>query len=150
MTITHLQVRFVTPISSSESAFQLPLFISMKSLTHLALSSLGDEEEPDANLAFSRAQGTFPPSLILCLLALTPSGSSSLKHWFADMTDACLKVDERMVMWCMNREGDVDEIPVVRSNDSFQDWCRVTDGVQTFWDLGDAVLKRRRERVGVV
>ncbi|KAH8828889.1 hypothetical protein DL96DRAFT_1789646 [Flagelloscypha sp. PMI_526] len=150
MTITHLQVRSVIQISFMHSAFQLPLFIPMTSLTHLAISRFADVVELDTNLALSRVRGTFPPSLTLCLLDLMPYGSVSLRHWFEDMTEACLKIDERIVMWWPDPRGDIDEMAVVRSNDPFQDWCRVQDGAQTFWEMGEAVLKRRRERLQAV
>ncbi|KAH8828890.1 hypothetical protein DL96DRAFT_1814195 [Flagelloscypha sp. PMI_526] len=146
MNITHLQVRSYRPISSDGSAFQLPLFISMTSLTHLALSRMIDKEEYNADLAFSRVRKTFPPSLILCLLDLMPSGTLAINHWYRDMTNRCLKVDERIVMWWTGPKYDVGEM-VARTHNSFQDWCRVQDGEQTFWEMGEAVLKRRRERL---
>ncbi|KAH8828893.1 hypothetical protein DL96DRAFT_1595886 [Flagelloscypha sp. PMI_526] len=150
MNITHLQIRYLDAVSSSESAFQVPLFTSMSSLTHLALSPFASENDPDADLAFSRAKASFPPSLILCLLALKSSrvvAPMSIRSWLSEMTDACLKIDERIVMWWTIPKDDVDESAVVKSRDSFQEWCRVQDGAQTYWDMGEAILKRRREQL---
>ncbi|KAH8828892.1 hypothetical protein DL96DRAFT_1595883 [Flagelloscypha sp. PMI_526] len=150
MTITHLQLTYVSEISSSGSAFQLPLFVSMPSLTHLALSYMGVGVEPDDSLAFSRVRKSFPPSLILCLLGLRSFWIIESRHQLVGMTDTFSDVDERIVLWWTNPKYDVDEMVVVNRTDSFEGSCRVQGRVPTFWEMGEAVLKRRRERLGAV
>ncbi|KAH8828929.1 hypothetical protein DL96DRAFT_1595991, partial [Flagelloscypha sp. PMI_526] len=150
MSITHLQVNHYDPISSSESPFQLPLFITMSSLTHLALTFGDANSEPDADLAFSRVRGTFPPSLILCLVALTAPQDIDPGSWITEMVHASLRVDERIVIWSEVPEGNVEEMVISTVRDTFYVWCGVQDGVQTFWELGESVLRRRREMLRAV
>ncbi|KAH8828894.1 hypothetical protein DL96DRAFT_1595888 [Flagelloscypha sp. PMI_526] len=150
MSITHLHLKYIHPISSSRSAFQLPLFVSMASLTHMALSPMAGMREFDTTVAFSRVRATFPPSLILCLLALVGPKDTDEGYWVTEMIQTGLKFDKRIVLWSFVSGGNTDEVVIIDGGDGFQAWCGVQDGVQTFWDMGEAVLKRRQEPLGHV
>ncbi|KAH8828923.1 hypothetical protein DL96DRAFT_1708095 [Flagelloscypha sp. PMI_526] len=149
MTITHLQIRCYTPISSSRSPLQLPLFATMASLTHLALSSEAGGGEADADLALSRVRATFPLSLSLCLLGMRAPTLIGEDQWCAEMVTACLKVDARIVVWSTGPVDKTDGQLVANRNgsDTFQAWCGIHDSVQTFWEMGEAIMKKRRERL---
>ncbi|KAH8828891.1 hypothetical protein DL96DRAFT_1018828 [Flagelloscypha sp. PMI_526] len=149
-TITHLQLECLSDISSNMTTFQLPLFTAMTSLTHLALSSSSFERTSNVGLALSRVRETFPPSLILCLLGLISPLFKSSRHQLVEITDTYLKNDERIVMWWTGHRCDVDKTVVVNRTDSFEGSCRVQGGLQTFWEMGEAVLKRRRERLQTI
>ncbi|KAH8828927.1 hypothetical protein DL96DRAFT_1595989 [Flagelloscypha sp. PMI_526] len=150
MSITHLQVNYYDTISSNQSPFKLPLFAAMPSLTHLALSVHTAKSEPDVGLAFSRLKGTFPPSLILCLLALLAPQDVDPGHWFTEMAYTSLKVDERFVIWSEVPEGNVGEMVISEVGDNFQMWCGVQDGMQTLWELGESVLECRQKTLHAV
>ncbi|KAH8828926.1 hypothetical protein DL96DRAFT_1595988 [Flagelloscypha sp. PMI_526] len=138
-TITHLQVNYYyAAISSGSSPFQLPLFTAMSSLTHLALLTKHPSREDD----------TFPPSLLLCLLNLVPPRDLE-RLGNSELLSTSRKIDERIVMVTFVDEDNSDEIIIVHSGDNFQDWCEVPDEVQTLWDKGEAILKRRREQTAV-
>ncbi|KAH8828868.1 hypothetical protein DL96DRAFT_1595829 [Flagelloscypha sp. PMI_526] len=112
--------------------------------THLALTFMALESEHDTGLAFSRIRGTFPPSLILCLFDLAAPKNVDPGKWFTEMAYTGLKVDDRIVLCSEVPEGNPDEMVVISLRDTFQEWCGVQDGVQTFWDLGESVLKGRQ------
>jgi hypothetical protein len=120
----------------------------MSSLTHLALLTKHPSREDDVNLAFSRIKKTFPPSLLLCLLNLVPPRDLE-RLGNSELLSTSLKIDERIVMVTFVDEDNSDEIIIVHSGDNFQDWCEVPDEVQTLWDKGEAILKRRREQTAV-
>ncbi|KAH8828966.1 hypothetical protein DL96DRAFT_1596115 [Flagelloscypha sp. PMI_526] len=138
MTITHLQLRLGGLISSPQSAFQLPLFVNMRSLTHLALLSATSEKEPDVELAFSRLKLAFAPSLVLCLVALMTPVRVNRKVWLAEMVSTSFNADERFVMWSFASSDTPDEMVVTIQGSEY-----------TFWEMGQAVLKRRRKRLQV-
>ncbi|KAH8828871.1 hypothetical protein DL96DRAFT_1814184 [Flagelloscypha sp. PMI_526] len=150
MTITHLQVNYYHPASSSQSPFQLPLFTAMSSLTPLALLGMTSEREHDIYLAFSRVRETFPRSLCLCLLSLVGLPDVDRGQWFEEMASISRNVDERIVLLAFVQEGTSDEIVFANGSDNFHEWCGVHDGVQTCWEMGEAVLKRRRGQTTVV
>ncbi|KAH8828933.1 hypothetical protein DL96DRAFT_1595995 [Flagelloscypha sp. PMI_526] len=150
MTITHLQVRNNHGISSPDSPFQLPLFAAMSSLTCLALSVTAKENEHDIGFALSRVRGTFPPSLILCILALRAPTDINYEDWLTEIVSTGLRVDDRIVLRSTASGDNAAEIVVSNGSDSFQEWCGVQDGIQTFWEMGKAVLSRRRERLRAV
>ncbi|KAH8828931.1 hypothetical protein DL96DRAFT_1595994 [Flagelloscypha sp. PMI_526] len=149
MAVTHLQLRYFLPMSSPDSPFQSPLLVDMPSLTHLALPAKGGSSEIDTNLALSRVRDSFPQSLILCLLALREPLDTHGEDWVMEMANAGLKVDRRIVIWsesCQVHSSDM----VVTHDDNFQEWCGLHDGVQTLWDKGEAILKRRDLRIEAV
>ncbi|KAH8828899.1 hypothetical protein DL96DRAFT_1814202 [Flagelloscypha sp. PMI_526] len=148
MTVTHLQIRHIGGLSTGYSPVQFPLFTAMTSLTHLALTPMTSEGELNVHVALSRVKKTFPPSLILCLLAVR-APLADQRDWLLDLSDACLKVDERIVLWSMSHMGDVDGV-VTNGGHTFQTWCGVQDKMHTFWDMGEAVLFRRQERLRAV
>ncbi|KAH8828898.1 hypothetical protein DL96DRAFT_1595904 [Flagelloscypha sp. PMI_526] len=150
MNITHLQVKYSRTISSSVSALELPLFTNMSSLTHLSLLCTAGGSEANTDLAFSRVRNNFPPSLILCLLDLKAPLDVDRKHWLDEMASSSFKVDKRIVMWSSVLEDDADEVVVSDGSDGFQAWCEFQDGLQTFWEKGESVLKRRQDRLGAV
>ncbi|KAH8814508.1 hypothetical protein DL96DRAFT_1623974 [Flagelloscypha sp. PMI_526] len=152
MTITHLQVNYyMNGFSSKLSPFELPLFTSISSLSHLALLDMDIFGEDDLDLAFSRVKQTFPPLLFMCLLALMPRFKRQ-DHWFADskVISMSRKVDERIVMVSSPDEDNSDDIVVVQCKDNFPEWFAIQDGAQTLWEKGETVLKRRRERLAAV
>ncbi|KAH8798438.1 hypothetical protein DL96DRAFT_1720558 [Flagelloscypha sp. PMI_526] len=76
-TVTHLQIHPQFALHTETSAFTLPLFVSMKSLTHLAIGepvTYSRIEEGERNVALdttiNRVLACFPPSLQLCLLSI--------------------------------------------------------------------------------
>ncbi|KAH8828930.1 hypothetical protein DL96DRAFT_1708103 [Flagelloscypha sp. PMI_526] len=147
--ITHLQLLYHCPMSSPYSPFQSPLFATMPSLTHLALLSEGSGIELDVDLALSRVRDSFPKSLVLCLLRLRVPFGSNEEYWTAEMANTSSKIDQRIVMWMGLSEINAGDM-VVTSDDNFQDWCGVHDGVQTIWDKGEAILKKRQLRAVAV
>ncbi|KAH8828867.1 hypothetical protein DL96DRAFT_1595828 [Flagelloscypha sp. PMI_526] len=149
MNITHLQVTCFRAMSEPDSPFQHLLFVNMPSLTHLALlSAYYRDERVDVDLALSLVKQTFPSSLILCLLSLlTPEGISQ-GSWLVEMVNVSIKVDKRIVIWSVDSEDNPAEVVVTK--DPSQEWRGVQDGVQTFWEKGEAILKRRKERSCVV
>ncbi|KAH8828962.1 hypothetical protein DL96DRAFT_1814259 [Flagelloscypha sp. PMI_526] len=150
MTITHLQLRYMTEISSSESAFQLPLFVPMTSLTHLALLAFTGVSESNTDHGFSLVRKTFPPSLILCLLAVTsPPLDEHRGNWIAQMVDASLNIDKRIVICWTNPTDNVD-VMAVKSHDFDEAWCRIQDRGQSLWEMGEAVLKGRHEQLSAI
>ncbi|KAH8828925.1 hypothetical protein DL96DRAFT_1708097 [Flagelloscypha sp. PMI_526] len=152
MTITHLHVRYFIAISSQGSPLQLPLFATMKSLTHLALSPVSGEGEDDSNLAFSRVGGAFPLSLNVCLLGMRAPINVDREQWFSELVAIGLQVDERIVLWSVFPVDYTDGqlVPNRNDSDNFQAWCGVPDGVQTFWEMAEAIVKKRQERFQTV
>ncbi|KAH8828963.1 hypothetical protein DL96DRAFT_1596110 [Flagelloscypha sp. PMI_526] len=145
MTITHLQVNYYTEISSGNSPFQRPLFTTMSSLTHLALSSMNKQNEFNADLALSRVKETFPSSLTLCLLSLVAPPDVDRSHWLAEMVTVSRNVDERIVMWSLVSKDKTDEIVATNGGVTFQGWRRLQDELPTPWEAGEMVLKRKQE-----
>ncbi|KAH8823395.1 hypothetical protein DL96DRAFT_1713811 [Flagelloscypha sp. PMI_526] len=152
MTITHLQVNYYSAVSSPETPFQVPLFAAMTSLTHLAFfpSNSGAQRELDYNVALSRIKNTFPPSLILCLLSLMAPQDVAHENWLVHIVKTSRNVDHRIVLWSWSPEDNADEVVVTNEDDAYQVWCGVQDGVQTFWEMGEAILEKRKERVAPV
>ncbi|KAH8823394.1 hypothetical protein DL96DRAFT_1617455 [Flagelloscypha sp. PMI_526] len=152
MTITHLQLNYYDAISSSVTAFQVPLFTTMTALTHLAFFATdhGAHKELDYNQALSRIRDSFSPSLTLCLLSLMAPRDASRDTWLVEMVRTCRKVDDRIVLWLMAPEDSVDDVVITKSGDAFQAWCGVQDGVRTFWEIGEDILKKRSQKFGIV
>ncbi|KAH8828896.1 hypothetical protein DL96DRAFT_1708068 [Flagelloscypha sp. PMI_526] len=144
MTITHLQVNYSDAISLDASAFQLPLFTTMSSLTHLALFPHTTWSESNTDLALSRVRHSFPPSLSLCLLSFVAPEGIDRRLWLAKVANASLKVDKRIVISTSVME---DNEMVTEYGDTFQAWCEVQDGLWTFWEIGEAVLKDREKTI---
>ncbi|KAH8814745.1 hypothetical protein DL96DRAFT_1684985 [Flagelloscypha sp. PMI_526] len=148
-TVTHLHLTYSHAISSRHSPFELPLFVTMPSLTHIALSTiLGGRNERNVDLAFSRVTATLPPSLKLCLLYITPPQNEPRRPWLARMVITSHEFDERIVMWSMTPEDNTDELVGTSVDDNFRAWCgaQLEDGAHTYWEMGEAVLKKRQER----
>ncbi|KAH8828958.1 hypothetical protein DL96DRAFT_1708131 [Flagelloscypha sp. PMI_526] len=150
MTITHLQVNYYGTVSSDDSPFQQPLFATMSSLTHLALSAMNQHSEPNADLALSLVKESFPPSLRVCLLALGAPSGVDHSYWLAEMVRASQKIDERLIMWSFVEEDSLDEIVVTSGIPTFEAWGQVLNKGQTYWEAGEMVLKRRQERIHAV
>ncbi|KAH8828866.1 hypothetical protein DL96DRAFT_1595824, partial [Flagelloscypha sp. PMI_526] len=138
--VTHLQLLYYRPMSSPESPFQSPLLATMPSLTHLALSPKTGNSELDVNLALSRVRSSFPPSLVLCILALMAPLDVNEEYWTMETSNASLQVDQRIVMWSEYPQANASDMLVA---DSFEAWCAIPDRKQTFWDMGEAILKKR-------
>jgi hypothetical protein len=113
----------------------------MPSLTHLSLPAKGSDSERDTNLALSRVRDSFPPSLVLCLLALKAPFGASEEDWILEMINTSIKVDKRIVMCSEHLQASTDEMVV--APDSFEAWCGVRDGEQTIWEIGEAILEKR-------
>ncbi|KAH8806901.1 hypothetical protein DL96DRAFT_1686098 [Flagelloscypha sp. PMI_526] len=148
MSITHLQVNYYAPITSSSSPFQRPLFATMPSLTHLALSGMrGNCSEPDVDLAFSYVRESFPPSLTLCLLSLVAPTGVDRSHRLTEMVTASGKTDERIVVWSFIPDDNSDEIVVTNGGFTYAAWCKARGEIESYWEAGETILKRRQERV---
>ncbi|KAH8828960.1 hypothetical protein DL96DRAFT_1020969 [Flagelloscypha sp. PMI_526] len=147
MSITHLQVNYAISVSSIDSPFQLPLFVTMSSLTHLALSCLNQYCELNDDLAVSRVKETFPSSLTLCLLSLVAPPGVDRSHWLANLVTVSRKVDERIVMWSLVSKDKTDEIVVTNGGLTYGSWRKLQNELPTYWEAGETVLKRRQERV---
>ncbi|KAH8828918.1 hypothetical protein DL96DRAFT_1679452 [Flagelloscypha sp. PMI_526] len=143
-TVTHLYLNSYRPISSPRSSFQQCLFVTMPSLMHLALYVIVGPGEIDAELAFSRVTQTFPLSLKLCLFGFYHPRTGNKQPLITEMASISQKFDERIVMWSMIPEDNSDEVVGVSVDDSFQAWGVVQDEVQTFWQMGEAVLKKKQ------
>ncbi|KAH8814430.1 hypothetical protein DL96DRAFT_1820633 [Flagelloscypha sp. PMI_526] len=148
MSITHLQVNYYAPITSSSSPFQRPLFAMMSSLTHLALSGMRNKySEPDVDLAFSYVRESFPPSLTLCLLSLVAPTGVDRSRWLTEMVTARGKTDEKIIVWSFIPEVNSDEIVVTNGGFTYATWCKARGEIESYWEAGEAVLKRRQERI---
>ncbi|KAH8828928.1 hypothetical protein DL96DRAFT_1595990 [Flagelloscypha sp. PMI_526] len=141
-TLTHLQIKYLRFKYDFEPSFPSPLFINMRSLTRLALLYTY-HVELDVDIALSRIKETLPSSLILCLLSLAAPPDLDRGPWLAELVKASFKVDERIVIWSTESGDDTENIVV--TSHTFQEWCGIQDGVQTIWEMGEAILKRRQE-----
>ncbi|KAH8828932.1 hypothetical protein DL96DRAFT_1814231 [Flagelloscypha sp. PMI_526] len=65
--------------------FTSPILVDMPSLTHLSLPAKGSDSERDTNLALSRVRDSFPPSLVLCLLALKAPFGANEEGWIMEI-----------------------------------------------------------------
>ncbi|KAH8828921.1 hypothetical protein DL96DRAFT_1595974, partial [Flagelloscypha sp. PMI_526] len=135
MSITHLHINYYRAISSQNSPFRMPLLSP----------STDNQNETNFDLAFSRVTATLPPSLKLCLLALPPPRKPRIP-WIKEMVDTSQNFDERIVMWVMFPVNNMDELVGTERADNFRAWCGVQDGAYTYWEMGEAVLKKRQER----
>ncbi|KAH8828919.1 hypothetical protein DL96DRAFT_1595972 [Flagelloscypha sp. PMI_526] len=129
-TVTHLHLNYYRALSLPDSPFQQAFF-----------------NEDDFELAFTRVTANLPPSLKLCLLALTPSRDSLRRPWLAKMVTISQNFDKRIVMWSRMFVDNSDELVGTSDEDNFQAWCKFQDGAHTYWEMGEDVLKKRRGRL---
>ncbi|KAH8823242.1 hypothetical protein DL96DRAFT_1617016, partial [Flagelloscypha sp. PMI_526] len=148
-TITHLQLEPHNSLYKDDSPFVHPLFANLNRLTHLAIGKprhFGYNAQSATNLdvVISRVRSSFPSSLMLCLLCIEVElvAESTLRR----ITNLRLgNVDERIVLWAMPYLG---KEYVVRGDgydsDTFEVWCGIPDGKETFWEVGTSIQQTRK------
>ncbi|KAH8822135.1 hypothetical protein DL96DRAFT_1620298 [Flagelloscypha sp. PMI_526] len=150
--ITHLHISLESNFSATFSSFaREELFGTMFNLTHLAFSDL-EAEEDDIETALSRVIASLPPSLKLCLLPVLQSkslfGNVDGERWNQIIQG---QLDERIVVYWHNH---IKFIPPVSEEymvqmdvaTSLQLWYDLRDGIESFWERGEAILEKRSSR----
>ncbi|KAH8822145.1 hypothetical protein DL96DRAFT_344188 [Flagelloscypha sp. PMI_526] len=151
--ITHLQVSPQSPLSYAASPFAVAsLFAGMSSLTHLVIEDR-ILRDVDANTAVSRVVASLPASRELCLLPVFQPPQPFIcvadgRTWNRIIQGT---MSDRIVVWW---DGSIDFVPPkptedlvhMDSNSLLRYWWDPRDGELTFWERGEAILKKRRVR----